>query len=426
MKKPILICYLFLLFATSYVAAQSINEKMIKVQVVPVSTDTSWLSNIGDKALFQVKVLKNNISLPTIDIQYQLSEDNAKPGKMESVKLTNGELVIDGGTLHKPGFLRCKVTATYQNQTYEGMATIGYEPHKIAAKTKLPDDFMEFWNNAKQEADRLPMDIHKELLPDKCNDKVNVYSISFQNYRQDSRIYGILTVPNGGDTYPAVLSLPGAGVRKYEGNTYNATKYNVITLEIGVHGIPIDQDDKIYKALSAGPLYKCQIIGLENRDRYYYKRVYLGCVRAIDFLASLPEFDGRNMIVQGGSQGGALSIVTAALNPKVTALVSFFPALCNMTGGGWPHFDFTEVSDDYKNTSYYYDVVNFASMLRVPGYYSFGYNDVTCVPSSVYSAMNKISAPKEYFIIAEAGHRSFWEQNIRCWQWINNHIRKEK
>ncbi len=74
------------------------------------------------------------------------------------------------------------------------------------------------------------------------------------------------------------------------------------------------------------------------------KRVYLACVRSIDLLTSLPEWDGKNVVVQGGSQGGALALVTAGLDQRVTACVANHPALSDMAGykagraGGYPHF----------------------------------------------------------------------------------------
>ena len=73
----------------------------------------------------------------------------------------------------------------------------------------------------------------------------------------------------------------------------------------------------VYTDLGASTLYQYYNYNLDNKDRYYFKRVYLGCVRANDFLASLPQFDGVNLAVTGGSQGGALSIVTAGLDARV-------------------------------------------------------------------------------------------------------------
>lgn len=52
----------------------------------------------------------------------------------------------------------------------------------------------------------------------------------------------------------------------------------------------------------------------------------------MDFLCSLPDWDGKNVIVTGGSQGGALTLVTAALNEKVTMCAPFYPALCDLQG----------------------------------------------------------------------------------------------
>jgi cephalosporin-C deacetylase-like acetyl esterase len=94
---------------------------------------------------------------------------------------------------------------------------------------------------------------------------------------------------------------------------------------------------------------------------------------------SLPQYDGKNLAVTGGSQGGALSIVTAALDPRVKFLAANYPALSDLTGylydraGGWPHM-FTNNSSSGNGTpqkietSKYYDVVNFARMVAIPGY----------------------------------------------------------
>jgi cephalosporin-C deacetylase-like acetyl esterase len=155
----------------------------------------------------------------------------------------------------------------------------------------------------------------------------------------------------------------------------------------------------------------------------------MGCVRSIDFIFSLPEFDGKTLAVTGGSQGGALSIVTAGLDNRVKYLAAFYPALCDLTGylngraGGWPHMfnDYNKafnVKKDKIETSKYYDVVNFARLVKVPGFYSWGYNDVTCPPTSMYSAYNVITAPKSLFLAQETGHWTYPEQDEKARQWL--------
>jgi cephalosporin-C deacetylase-like acetyl esterase len=235
-------------------------------------------------------------------------------------------------------------------------------------------------------------------------------------------------VPKKTGKYPAVLKLPGAGVRPYAGEIAMAEK-GVITFEIGIHGIPVTMDPSVYIDLGRSVLDGYWLYNLDNRDRYYYKRVYLGCVRAIDFIYSLPEFDGSSLGVNGGSQGGALTIVTAGLDSRVKYIAAMYPALCDLTGylngraGGWPHM-FNEanaafnVKKDKIETSKYYDVVNFARMVKVPGYYSWGFNDTTCPPTSTYSAYNVIQAPKSLYIYQEIGHWVYPEQYEKLRNWL--------
>ncbi|MEO6915925.1 MAG: acetylxylan esterase, partial [Chitinophagaceae bacterium] len=261
-----------------------------------------------------------------------------------------------------------------------------------------------------------------------CTEKVNMYQVSIQNYPAPARLYGILCIPKKEGKYPALLSVPGAGVRAYGGNISMAER-GIITLEIGIHGIPVNLDPVVYVNLAAGALNGYQNFNLDDRDRFYYKRVYLGCVRANDLLVSLPQFDGENLAVTGGSQGGALSVVTAALDSRVKSLAALYPALCDLTGdlqgraGGWPHY-FEKGSFAFNNKKDkiavcgYYDVVNFARMLKVPSIFTWGYNDETCPPTSMYAAYNSITAPKELFLALETGHWSFPEQQERLTNWL--------
>ena len=97
----------------------------------------------------------------------------------------------------------------------------------------------------------------------------------------------------------------------------------------------MDLPAEVYDGLLAGAFSSGRgytVFNLDDPERYYYRRVYLGCLRANDFLVSHPKWDGKNLIVTGGSQGGALTIVTAGLDPRVTALAPYYPALSDMVG----------------------------------------------------------------------------------------------
>ncbi|WP_085537312.1 acetylxylan esterase [Massilibacteroides vaginae] len=426
MKKQTL--KLVLLLAMAFICNGAFAQ-LIKVVVAPNHTD--WVYKTGEKVSFDVSVTKNSIPLKGVEIRYEISEDMMDPLKSETKTLDKGTLTVNAGSMNKPGFLRCRVWAKYDGKEYPGLATAAINPELIQPTAKLPSDFVQFWDNAKKEAAKIPMDTRMTLMPERCTEKVDVYQVSVQNYEPGARLYGIVCIPKGEGKYPAVLKVPGAGIRPYSGDITNAER-GYITFEIGIHGIPVNLPAGIYDDLRAGALRNYNNFNLEDKDKYYYKRVYLGCVRAVDYIYSLPQFDGNNLVVQGGSQGGALSIVAAGLDNRIKGLAAFYPALCDLTGylhgraGGWPHM-FKDKSNNIPakiETSYYYDVVNFARQIKVPGFYSLGYNDMVCPPTSMYSALNMISAPKEYLIVEEIGHYTYPEQWEKAWLWIDKLIKK--
>ena len=161
------------------------------------------------------------------------------------------------------------------------------------------------------------------------------------------------------------------------------------------------------------------------------KRVYLALVRAIDFLTTLPEWDGKNIAMQGGSQGGALAIIAAGLDPRVTACVANHPALSDMAGykanraGGYPHFFRVNGMDtpDKLNTMAYYDVVNFARKVKCPVYMTWGYNDNTCPPTTSYAVYNVITAPKEALITPINEHWTSEATERGHLTWIQKHLK---
>ncbi len=420
---------LLLLIPVQVINSQPV-EKLIKVAVAPDHAD--WTYKTGENVKFQVSVTQNSEPLKNVFVRYEVGLEMLAPIKRDSAALKDGKLVIDGGTMKTAGFLRCMVSAMVDGRKYESLATAGFSPESIEPTTELPADFIEFWDKAKAEAADIPMDVKTTLLPDRCTEKVNVFHVSIQNYRPGSRIYGILCVPKKEGKYPALLKVPGAGVRPYNGDIAMAEN-GIIVLEIGIHGISVIMDPSVYTDLGRSTLDGYWFYNLDDRDRYYYKRVYLGCVRSVDVIFSLPEFDGRTLAVSGGSQGGALSIVTAGLDSRIKYLSAFYPALCDLTGylngraGGWPHMfnDYNKAFNAKKDkieTSKYYDVVNFARQIKVPGFYSWGYNDQTCPPTSMYSAYNVITAPRELYLVQETGHWTYPEQQEKSRQWLINKL----
>jgi cephalosporin-C deacetylase len=415
----------------------SAQDRIGTIQI-RVSTDhADWRYQLGQPARFRIIALQDGHPVSGLKVTYRIGPEMMPPTIEQSGTLTAEGLLVDGGTMTTPGFIRCIATIDHNGRTYRGLATAAYQPEAIQPTQQDPADFDQFWADGKAALSRIPIDPKITPLPEYGNSGADCFQVNLQNIGASalgSRLYGVLCEPKAPGKYPALLSVPGAGVRPYRGLAEMAAR-GVITLQIGIHGIPINLDQSVYDSLGAGALNGYNAFGLDNRDRYYFRRVYLGCVRANDFLTSHAKWDGANLAVTGGSQGGALSIVTAALDPRVRGLAAYFPALADVTGylqnraGGWPHIfratagPLAHRSKDKIETSSYYDVVNFARRIKVPGLYSWGFNDETCPPTSMYSAYNVIPAQKKLLLALETGHNNIPEQVAEVQAWLYSFLK---
>ncbi|MDR2913608.1 MAG: acetylxylan esterase [Tannerella sp.] len=426
MKRNLLfICSLFCFIGTVINMQAQPAQRLVNVIVSPDHAD--WNYKAKENATFNVQVFKDNVLMKNVSVDYEIGPEFFPTEKKQGIVLKNGEITLKS-SMKEPGFLRCKVTARVDDENYEGMTTVGYDVDKIQPTTAEPKDFDEFWANAIEEARKTPLDPKIILLPEKCTSTQDVYEVSFQNERTGSRIYGILTTPNTPGRYPAVLKVPGAGIRPYGGTSMGD---EVIVLEIGIHGIPVTLPQEVYSNLAAGALRDYNRINMNDRDKHYYKRVFTGCIRAVDFIHELPGFDGFTVGVTGGSQGGALSIIIAGLDERIKFLAAYYPAMCDYAGylnnraGGWPHYyRNAKPQPNEVETLAYFDVVNFAKRVKVPGWYSWGFNDTTCPPTSMYAAYNVIPGKKELDLYLNTGHWTYPEQRTACDKWLEKFISK--
>lgn len=415
----------------------------VRVQVVPDRDD--WTYAVGAPAAFTIRVLLDGHPIKGATVAYRVRPEKM-PATLEKTEPVPAEgLVVSGQTLQVPGFLRCEVETEVNGRRYRAIGTAAFAPEQIKPTIPDPSDFDAFWAAARKELAALPVNAVVVPLPDRAVPNADLFHVTLQNVPTkaapnrdpgegppgfSSQIHGILCEPKGRGPFPAVLAVPGAGVRGYQGFVGLCAR-GFLTLQIGIHGLPVNLDREAYEGLGKGGLAHYPRFELDDRDRYYYRRVYLGAVRANDFLAQHPKFDRRNLGVIGGSQGGALAIVTAALDPRVRALVAYYPALSDLTGflqgraGGWPFlFRPEEMRTPEKlRTASYYDVVNFARRVKAPGWYSWGFNDEICPPTSMYAAYNVITAPKRLILALETGHFTTKEQHDTGEEWLANALR---
>ena len=397
-----------------------------------------WIYRTGEKAKIKISLFKYGIPQDGITVKYETGSELMPSDKTGSIVLKNGKAEINIGTLDKPGFRDCIFSVMINGRKYSHHVKVGFSPDKIKPYTEMPDGFMDFWKNNIKEASEFPLKYTREKAEEYCTEKIDCYLIKLQINNRGQAVYGYLFYPKNTKpgSCPVVLSPPGAGIKTIKEplrHKYYAEE-GFIRLEFEIHGLNPTMSEEQFKEISNafnGKENGYLTNGLDNKDNYYMKRVYLSCLRCIDLLTSLPEWDGKNVIVQGGSQGGALAMITAGLDKRVTACVVNHPALSDMAGymagraGGYPHFFRTKGMDTKEKleTMSYYDVVNFARLIKADTFMTWGFNDNTCPPTTSYAVYNTLECSKEALITPINEHWTSEETERGHLEWIKKHLK---
>lgn len=273
---------------------------------------------------------------------------------------------------------------------------------RVIPQTKN-DDFEAFWQKEVAQLRAVPIHYERRQLTLPYN-TFDAYEITF-NTHDDTIVTAYYCVPrtprktptpcvavfHGGGGMDGIFpEIVATGVctfsmdtRSQGGKTYDRAPYDVM-------------DDYRGALMTHGVL---------DKSGFYMKNIYLDAVRCIDVIATLPEVDPSRIVTYGCSQGGALSIVAAALSGKVIKAYPCVPSYCCLerrveAGSGvfgatknflWKH---PEHTDTVMDTLSYFDINNMVSLLTVPTAFFLGLTDPTCIPEFVYSPYAHTTAPK--------------------------------
>lgn len=402
-------------FVASSDAASSWDGKAVVPYVLSVEQDRpEALYKQGEKITFNIKLEHDKQPAADQEIEYLISKDGVAPFTKGTVKLTAGVASVSG-SLNEPGFLQCKVTFKDGKQPYVAFAGAGVDPLLIKPSMPRPADFDEFWDGKLKLLAAVPINPRLTPVPAPA-DRPGIEVFDLQADCIGAPVSGYYSRPIGAKpgTLPARLCVDGAGVRSTD--LLASARWagrGVISLAINAHGIPNGKPASFYTELDLGALKGYRLEGRESRDTFYFLGMILRVKRAIDFLASQPEWDGKTIMIEGGSQGGGQAMAGAALDPRVTFYTAMVTALCDHTGmvagrvAGWPKI--VPVKDGVPDpkileVSRYFDMVNFAPRVKAPGYFWVGFFDQLCPPTTVYAAMNQLKAPHEIINSVDTGH----------------------
>ena len=305
------------------------------------------------------------------------------------------------------------------------------EPEKLYPAKAEPADFDQYWNAVKAELAQVPVkELERVEIPCKqksAAQKVVVYDVKVA-CAGDKPVSGYLVMPRDAKpkSCPVHVTFHGAGVVSARQQITPAL-HGIITLDVNAHGIVNGQPKEFYRNLRKNFYYR-SLDGKrdgryahwnnDNRDKYYFRGMYMRVMRALEYAKSLPEWDGKTLIVSGASQGGAQAIAACGLDQDVTVARAGVPAMCDHSGvlaapsrnSGWPrHYNAVDGKPDNPAVAEcvaYFDGCHFAKRIKCPIYINTGLIDNVCPPTSVYAMYNCIPATteKHMTVAPDKGH----------------------
>jgi cephalosporin-C deacetylase len=284
--------------------------------------------------------------------------------------------------------------------------------------TARPPDFDEFWAAIMAEAAAIPLNPSMEHVPMRSTDEVDVFEIHYDSLDY-LRIAGWYCVPKASylpPPYPALLVVPG-----YISEPTLPKSW----ARMGYAAIGVAPRGKLRSNLHFNPGYPGLLThNIVDRHTYGYRGFYVDAARAVDFVLSRPEVDHGRIGVHGSSQGGALTITTAALRRDVvTCGAAGAPFLCGFMDAAaltrtYPYEEINEYLRLHpereplvRETLNYYDGINFAPLIRCPMLLYIGLEDDVCPPETGYALFRALTCPKEIHAYPRCAHDAgaHWE-----------------
>lgn len=309
------------------------------------------------------------------------------------------------------GFYRA---ALVDDETEVSAWNFGVRPDEVVSAADARDDFCEFWQQTLDELSKV--DPQYRLTKDRARSGKlrDVYTVEMRSWGGET-IRGYYVVPRGKGKYPVIVTYMGYGAEPWCPEA--DSRGDVAEFVLSHRGQGLNKPANTY-----GDWVR---YGVGDKSTFYYRGAFMDAVRAIDFVASREKTDLRNIFIDGGSQGGALTLVAAALDHRVAAAAPFVPFLSDYPDyfalAEWPAAPVKAAAAEagmsdgelYEMLSYF-DVKNFTPYIECPVLMGFGLQDPVCPPHTNFAGYNNITTEKRWVVFPRRGHNV--EQEPSWWQ----------
>lgn len=398
-RRFIVILVLFVLALPAAVMAGNVEYN------VPVVHDWWWTA--PERPQITVDVVNSNNEISKCEVSLTVTTDQGLPVTEMSqlVAVAAGDSTAVQFEINvEPGFYRCTVAG--DGEVVKEF-NIGFEPEGIVSLPDSQPDFDEFWQRTLDELAAVAPEYSMTEEKDKSNKGGKVYRVKMKSLG-GVEVQGYLTMPAKASKkrpMPVLVHYMGYGSKPWHAEPYEGMER--IEFVLSTRGQGLNEPTNTYGDWA--------VYGLGDRDSFYYRGAFMDLVRAIDFVCSLPEVDQRYIFAEGGSQGGAFTLVACSLDKRIRAAAPWIPFLSDYPDYfkivHWPaevifkKQQETGISnrDLYKMLSYF-DVKNFTRRITCPILMGVGLQDPTCPPHTNFAGYNLISSQKQFVIYPECGH----------------------
>jgi cephalosporin-C deacetylase len=262
--------------------------------------------------------------------------------------------------------------------------------------TRKPDDFEAFWDDVLRQAAAIPLNAELVADPLRTSDDVEVFQVYWDSLEHVRIAAWYCRPARRADRTAAIMLLPGYQMDPPIPKEWARKGY--LALSVAPRG-------KLRSHRQFNPGYPNLLThNIVDRHTYAYRGFYVDTWRGIDFLLSRPEVDPARIGVTGSSQGGGLTITTAAMRPEVRAAAAGAPYLCGfMDAIELTHtYPYEEINDylrawperraQVEETLAYFDGINFADRITCPIVVNIGLQDNVVPPETGHALFERIAA----------------------------------
>ena len=391
-------------------------EPPFSPNIIITPARANGLYAVGERVSWTIR---QPLGMPGARYTYEVRENNFTVLQSGALDLSSGAATLEG-SLSRPGMISVvlrpvppaggpapNVTATVQ-PILSAAAAVGIRDFRPGAPR--PADFRQFWDGKLAQLRAIPVN-PKTAPVDSENAKADMVTVTLDSV--GSQVQGYLATPKGGSgKYPALVIYQYAGVYALQKETSaNRAAEGWLAFNVDSHDMPPDQ---------ATAPRNYGTLGNDSRDTAYFLNMYLRDVRAIEYIRSRPDWDGKTIVIMGTSMGGQQSYAVAGLVPdQITAMLVNVPAGANMVGDiysqrhgypGWNAQDARVVA-----TAPYFDSMSFAPDVKATSLVALGFLDLTSPAYGTIASFDAITAPKEMVPMVDSDHNHITPQKQEAW-----------